>query len=137
MKIVLDEGAFMPVRGHADDAGLDLRSRESFKLWPGESYSTDIGVHFDIPRGYFGKIESKSGLNVNESIVCCGGVVDAGYTGSVVVKLYNLGNKAHTFKAGDKLAQIIFLPCGAPVLEVVDKLDETERGDSGFGSTGR
>ena len=65
MKVVLDEGAYMPERAHPTDAGLDLRTREAFCLWPGHHHTFDTGVHIEIPAGCFGHIESKSGLNVN------------------------------------------------------------------------
>lgn len=64
-------------------------------------------------------------------------VIDEGYTGSIRVKLYNLGMEDYVFEAGDKIAQLIILPCLRPELEQVEELEETERGDRGFGSTGR
>lgn len=136
MKIVIDPGAYAPVRAHKDDAGLDLRAKELVKIWPKSSVCIDTGVHVEIPKYHFGKIESKSGLNVNESIVSCGGVIDCGYTGSIVVKLYNFGQRAHIFNPGDKVAQLIIQPYIAPEIEIVDSLEETERGDRGFGSSG-
>lgn len=137
MKIKIDPGSYLPERAHDDDAGLDLRTTEDVMLWPGMSHCFDTGVHMAIPKGYLGKIESKSGLNVKHGVVSCGGVVDAGYTGSIVVKLYNLGEKGYLFKAGEKIAQIVIQPCIAPELEIVSYLDDTERGDCGFGSSGR
>lgn len=159
MKIVLDEGAKLPTRAHEKDAGLDLYAREEVTISPvgckeatlknfgGECNvvyrpvphwaSFDTGVHMEIPSGYYGKIESKSGLNVKHNIVSCGGVVDCGYTGSIVVKLYNLGTEPYTFNKGDKIAQIVIQPCIAPELEVVDELSETDRADNGFGSSGK
>lgn len=137
MKIVLDDGAYMPERAHPTDAGLDLRTREKFRLWPNQSACIDTGVHVQLPAGTFGKIESKSGLNVKNSIVSCGGVIDENYTGSIVVKIYNLGDKAYDFKVGDKVAQMIIQPYVAPEMEIVDELEATDRGDAGFGSTGR
>lgn len=136
MEVVLDEGAFRPTRAHPWDAGLDLRTREGFTLAPGESYDVDTGVHMSIPRGYCGHIVSKSGLNVRHGIVSTG-MVDAGYTGSVVAKLYNLGTEAYEFAPGDKVTQLVVLPCALPGCVVVEELPETERGDRGFGSTGR
>ena len=136
MRIVVDEGAFTPVRAHADDAGLDLRTPYSFRILHGMSAVVDTGVHIEIPKGYYGKLESKSGLNVNHSIVSLGGVIDSGYTGSIKVKLYNFGED-YTFKEGDKIVQMILIPYIAPELEFVDKLDDTERGSDGFGSSGR
>ena len=137
MKIKLDEGAFMPTRAHATDAGLDLMTRETVRLWAGAYAVFDTGVHVQFPKGFYGQIQSKSGLNINHSIVSCGGTIDEGYTGSIRVKLYNLGSESHVFQRGDKIAQLVIMPYIASDLEVVDELDETERGDNGFGSTGR
>lgn len=137
MKIKLDTGATMPTRAHETDAGLDLYSREDKFVFPGLSEVFDTGVHIELPHGYFGKLESKSGLNVKHGVVSCGGVIDEGYIGSIKVKLYNFGKRAYAFRAGDKLAQLIIQPYAAPELELVDELEETERGDAGFGSTGR
>lgn len=137
MKIMLDPGAFAPTRAHQTDAGLDLRAKERIKLWPGMSACIDTGVHMELPHGYYGKIESKSGLNVNNDIVSCGGTIDEPYRGSIVVKLYNFGSKAYVFEPGDKVAQIVIQPYIAPELEIVDALSETDRGSDGFGSSGR
>lgn len=141
MKIKLDPGAYMPARAHEDDAGLDLFSMEDKVIWPaalvGDGAVFDTGVHMEIPHGYFGKIESKSGLNVNSGVVSHGGVVDSGYTGSIKVKLYNHGPRGYAVRKGDKIAQIVIQPYAAPELELVSHLDETERGSRGFGSSGR
>lgn len=137
MKIMLDEEAFAPTRAHPTDAGLDLRAKERVKLWPGMSACIDTGVHMELPHGYYGKIESKSGLNVNHDIVSCGGTIDEPYRGSIVVKLYNFGSEVYVFEPGDKVAQIVIQPYIAPELEIVDVLSETDRGSDGFGSTGR
>lgn len=137
MKIVLDKGAYEPVRGHSTDAGLDLRTPIEFTIRPHESCVIDTGVHIKFPHGWYGELASKSGLNVNHSIVCCGGILDEEYTGSIVVKLYNLGHEEYHFDKGDKIVQMILKPYLAPEIEYVDKLDDTERGDQGFGSTGR
>ena len=137
MKIMLDKGACMPVREPAQDAGLDLRAKERVKIWPGRSAAIDTGVHIELPPGYYGKIESKSGLNVKYDVVSCGGVIDEGYTGSIVVKLYNFGQNSHVFEPGDKVAQLVIQPYVTPDLFLVDELSDTERGSDGFGSTGK
>ena len=136
MKIMLDAGARVPERAHPQDAGLDLYSREEVIILPGESAVFDTGVHVELPPGTFGKLESKSGLNVKYSVVSCGGVIDCGYTGSIAVKLYNLGDKPYMVRKGQKIVQMIIQPYLAPELEVVDRLEETERGEKGFGSSG-
>ena len=79
---------------------------------------------------------SKSGLNVNHDITSTG-LIDEGYTGSVVVKLYNHGDKDYTVKPGDKISQLVIVPIIKPNIYVVEELEDTERGDNGFGSTGR
>lgn len=135
MKIMLEEGARMPERAHKQDAGLDLYSREEQIILPGESAVFDTGVHVELPEGTFGKLESKSGLNVKYSVVSCGGVIDCGYTGSIAVKLYNLGDKPYMVRKGQKIVQMIIQPYLAPELEVVEELSDTDRGSSGFGST--
>lgn len=137
MKIVLDKGAYMPKKAHEADAGYDLRTPERVVLRRGESVCIDTGVHMEIPKGWYGKLESKSGLNAKHSIVSLGGVIDSSYTGSIVAKLYNFGSEDYVFEAGDKVIQIVFMPCGNFSLIQVDNLEETERGNSGFGSTGR
>lgn len=136
LEIILDEGAYIPERAHDADAGYDLRTPRRVTLWSNSSVTIDTGVHMIIPEGYYGKIESKSGLNVNNNIVSCGGVIDAGYTGSIAVKLYNLFGEMHTFEAGDKIAQIIIQKHERPKLVQVYELPSTERGSNGFGSTG-
>lgn len=134
--IKLDDNALLPVRAHKVDAGIDLLTPIDVVIKANASATIDTGVHMAIPEGYFGKLESKSGLNVNHNVVCLGGVIDSGYTGSIKVKLYNLGDEPMTFKRGNKIVQMIIQPCSLTELCVVDTLDDTERGDNGFGSTG-
>lgn len=139
INVMLDEGAIMPTRAHAEDAGLDLYTPEDFALLSFgviDNYTVDTGVHMEIPEGYVGMLKSKSGLNVNRGVIT-EGVIDAGYTGSIKVKLYNLGKDIQYFRRGDKIAQLVILPIVTPALKLVDKFAETERGDNGFGSTGR
>lgn len=138
IRVVLDEGAQLPVRAHKNDAGLDLFSREHIILWGGMAHTFDTGVHIEIPRGCYGKIESKSGLNVNHGVVSCGGVIDSGYTGSICVKLYNLTGISYEVNVGDKIAQLILQPYVLETgFEVVQELWKTERGNNGFGSSGK
>ena len=137
MRLMLDDGAYTPERAHDTDAGYDLRTPKRVVIHRGSSAVIDTGVHIEIPKGYFGKLESKSGLNVNHSVVSHGGVIDCGYTGSIRAKLYNHGYTDYVFEAGDKIVQLIFHKYEAPEFELVDEFEETERGDNGFGSTGR
>lgn len=136
MRIKLDDKAIMPTRAHETDAGLDLYSPVSVTIEPRGAVSVDTGVHIELPINTVGMIKSKSGLNVKHGITS-EGVIDVGYTGSMVVKLYNHSEKPYTINAGDKISQLVVMPIFTPTLEVVDELTETERGDGGFGSTGR
>lgn len=134
--VVLDEGAKMPNRAHEPDAGADIFSPVKVTVYPGESVVIDTGVHMAIPYGWAGLLVSKSGMNVKHGILSTG-LVDAGYTGSIRVKLYNHGHEAYTVKEGDKISQIVILPALLCEFTQVETLEETERADSGFGSTGR
>ena len=133
---MLDEGAYMPVRAHEPDAGADLFSPVGVTVYPGESVVIDTGVHMAIPYGYCGLLVSKSGLNVKHGILSTG-LIDSSYTGSIRVKLYNRGHEAYTVKEGHKVSQIVILPVLLCDFSQVESLDETERGDGGFGSTGK
>ena len=134
MRIVLDEGAKMPTRAHPYDAGLDLYAKNDGIVDYSKTF--DTGVHVEIPEGCVGLIKSKSGLMVNNQITT-DGTIDSHYTGSIKVKLFNHGGSSYFVQAGDKIAQLVLLKCELPELELVDSLEETDRGDSGFGSTGR
>ena len=136
-KVTLDPGAYMPERAHEADAGWDLRTPEEVIIAAGRSAVIDTGVHVMIPKGYVGFLKAKSGLNIKSGILGTG-VVDAGYSGSIVVKLYNENPiDMKWFKAGDKVIQLVILPIPDVTMTLVDELEETERGANGFGSTGR
>lgn len=136
MKVKIDDGAFMPSYAHGDDAGMDLRSPVTTIVRAHDSETIDSGVHMAIPHGMVGMLKSKSGLNTRHGIVS-EGVIDCGYTGSIRVKLYNHSNVDFHVIRGDKITQICIMPVAHPTLEVVNALDETERGVNGFGSSGR
>lgn len=137
MKIMLDKHAKMPTRAHSTDAGLDLYNIGIRTIiFPGMSDDFDTGVHVELPAGTYGRIEGKSGLNFNHDVICAGGTIDQGYTGRIHVKLYNLGRDMCVIEPYQKIAQLVIVPCLQPGLEVVDRLEDTERGENGFGSTG-
>lgn len=136
MKVMLDEGAFLPSRANAADAGLDLHARECRVVPAGGSAVFDTGVHMEIPTGFCGLLVSKSGLNVRWGLTSTG-LIDAGYTGPIKVKLYNRNVGDYQVRRGDKISQIVILPVEIVELELVDKLGETPRGGRGVGSVGR
>lgn len=137
MKIKLDKGAIMPTYAHEDDAGMDLYTPVNVTVYPGERVGIITGVHVQIPHGMYGKLESKSGLNIKYGVVSCGGVIDCGYTGPIIVELYNFDSEPYRFKAGDKIVQLIIQPYKHETLELVEQLDSSDRGDNGIGSTGK
>lgn len=138
INVMLDPGAKAPERAHEWDAGLDLFVPNDMTAYvkPRSSITIDTGVHVEIPPRYVGLLKSKSGLNVRYNLTG-EGVIDAGYTGSIVVKLYNNGAVPYHFKPGEKLIQLLIVPCETPKVKIVDRFQETERGAAGFGSTGR
>lgn len=136
IKVMLDDGAYMPKRAYAEDAGLDIFTPVDFTVPAKGSAVIDTGVHMFVEKGYVAMLKSKSGLNVKNNLVG-EGVVDAYYTGSITVKLYNHGEVDAHFNRGDKVTQIVIMPIVTPTPVLVDAFPETERGSDGFGSTGR
>lgn len=136
MKIKLDSGAFVPERAHSTDAGADLRSPIDTVVPANGSRVIDTGVHIQLPYGYVGMLKSKSGLNVKHGITS-EGVIDEGYTGSIKVKLYNHGDYPCIFLRGDKITQLVIVPCEYVDFDLADDLEDSERGCDGFGSTGK
>ena len=136
MKIKLEPWAKMPTRAHKADAGLDLYTPHDLCINGKCSASVDTGVHVQIPKGWFGEVRSKSGLMFKHDVTT-DGTVDEGYTGSINVKLFNHSHQPIYFQAGEKIAQLVLVPCLKSELELVEELEETERGENGFGSTGK
>ena len=136
MKVMLEPGAFLPERAHPTDAGLDIRAMYSAVIPPGKSVRMVTGVHIELPPGTGGLIVSKSGLNVNNDITSTG-LIDEGYSGAIIVKLYNHGKKTYVVNRGDKITQLVVFPVQYEDVELVTSLPEKGRGNNGFGSTGK
>lgn len=134
MKVVLDENAILPERAHETDAGLDLMTPDRVTLPARGECKIDTGVHVELPRNTVGFVKSRSGLNFIQSIQT-EGVIDEGYTGSIHVKLYNHSNAPYYFNRGDKIAQLVVLPCLYVNPVLAEELEQTDRGNNGFGST--
>lgn len=136
LRVRLDEGAYLPQLAHDTDAGLDLRTPVDAYVRSGGSTVIDTGVHIQLPPGTVGMLKSKSGLNTKDGIVS-EGVIDEGYTGAILVKLYNHGTEAKQFTRGDKITQLVVLPVLYPRVEQTEEIQGGDRGENGFGSTGR
>lgn len=132
----MEPWAICPTRAHETDAGLDLYAAAYTVVPAHGSAIFDTGVHVQLPPFTAGFLKSKSGLNVKHNITS-DGVIDVGYTGSICVKLYNHGDQDYTVDSGDKISQLVVVDIHLPTLQIVDELDETDRGEAGFGSTGR
>jgi len=136
MNVYLDGGAYVPRRAHTTDAGIDLRSMEDITVPSHGSAVFHTGVHVELPHGTAGLLVSKSGLNVKHGITSTG-LIDEGYTGEIVVKLYNNSDSDYCVHDGDKISQLVVIPVLYEDVEEVEHLTEgTERGANGFGSTG-
>lgn len=135
--ILLEKGAKMPTKAYPEtDAGFDLYTPYEFTVKSGGSATVFTGTHMIIPKGWCGLLVSKSGLLTKQSIATTG-LVDAQYSGEIVVKVQNHGNKDYHFNKGDKVSQIIILPVPEVTLNEIEYLPFTERGANGFGSSGR
>lgn len=132
----LSKNAYAPTRGSNKAAGYDLYSAYDYVVSPrGKALCmTDIQVH--VPEGCYGRIAPRSGLAVKHFIDVGAGVIDEDYRGNVGVVLFNFGGQEFKVNKGDRIAQLICERITYPKLEEVEALDETARGDGGFGSTG-
>ena len=132
----LCEEAIIPRFAHEGDAGMDLYSIKEYSLKPGERTCAQTGIKIAIPRGYAGIIKPKSGLALNHGVDIMAGVIDSGYRGEIGVVMINLGHKELKVDKSQKIAQMIFYQVHHPSIKEVSSLDETSRGEGGFGSTG-
>ena len=141
MKILftLNKGATAPTRAHSTDAGLDLYSLQSATIPPGGRELVSTGVHVAIPPGYVGMICPRSGLahKAGLTVLNAPGIIDAGYTGSIKVNMYNADYLPQYVDAGDRIAQLVIIPIAEAHLAQVNVMEATERGENGHGSTGR
>ena len=127
----------LPVRAHEHDAGADLRASEYHSIGSGQFVTVPTGVRVSIPEGCFGLLAARSSICKRGLLMANGvGVIDSGYTGEIKVPFFNAGNLPSIVLAGERIAQLVILPCELPVFRRVDELKETERGEDGFGSTG-
>ncbi len=137
----LSEMAVIPKRGSDYAAGYDLCAAiaEEWNLLPHETKLVPTGLAVAIPSGYFGGVFARSGLASKEGLrpANCVGVIDADYRGEVMVSLHNDGEQMKTIVPGQRIAQLVILPFLEAVFQEEDELTETNRGDAGFGSTGK
>jgi len=136
---LLDKSLPVPKYAHTGDAGLDLYSSIDCTLKPYERKLVPTGIKVAIPEGYAGFVQPKSGLAINKglSLVNTPGLIDSGYRGEINAILINLDAKNDIqIKRGDKICQIVIQKIENVGIKITDDLDETSRGEGGFGSTG-
>lgn len=134
---LLTKNSKPPIRNNATDAGLDLHSSEVVLIKSGCWQAVSTGISISVPEGFYVRIAPRSGLAYKYGIDIFAGVIDCGYRGEIKAILYNAGKKDYLVNNGDKIAQLIIEKYYNLDLKIVDSLDESDRGERGFGSSGK
>ena len=139
IKIHVEAGSCLPNYQSKDAAGCDLiyGGERPISLLPSDRAFIHTGVHIALPKGYEAQVRGRSGLNKNHGIVVPTGTIDKDYRGEIGVVVYNLSREPYTIHPGDRIAQLVICPIVQADWRQVDHLDKTDRGDGGFGSTGK
>ena len=144
--VKLDKRAKAPVRANKTDAGFDICAIEDCTINPISAVSIRTGLAIEAPEGHYLQIAPRSGLAIKKGIAVLAGVIDRGYTGEIIVRLYNTYSgtdkdgkcsAVYQVKAGDRIAQVVPVKIHEGDMAEVDSLENTDRGGNGFGSTGR
>lgn len=137
----LRENAVIPTYGSEFSAGADLYAAidEEIVIAPGETKLIPTGLAFEIPEGYAGFVYARSGLATKRGLAPANkvGVIDSDYRGEVMTALHNHGSESHKIEKGERIAQMVIAPYVTASFILSESLDDTERGEGGFGSTGR
>lgn len=134
---LLTKDAIVPTKANYNDAGWDLYSTIDATIYAQQRMTVNTGIALEIPDNMAGLIWPRSGLSVKQGIDVLAGVVDAGYRGEIMVCLLNTGDKTVRINRGDRIAQIIFQEVPLVVMHKQEALGSSQRGDNGFGSTGK
>lgn len=140
MKILvkkLDSDAKVPQFSLKGDAAMELYSVENATIKPGDKIACKTGIAMKIPEGYAGLVWDKGSVGIVAGVKTLGGVFDSNYTGEWIIGLVNLGKEEFMIKKGQKIAQVVFQKIEVPEIEEVNELEETNRNDGRFGSTGK
>lgn len=132
----LSPQAITPKYNHPDDAGMDFFALDIVVIQPNERKIIPTGIALAIPKGFVGLIWDKSGIAAKHGLKTMAGVIDAGYRGEIKILIHNLSSQAYTVEAGAKIAQMLIQPVEQKEIKEVKELDDTSRGEGGFGSTG-
>ncbi len=137
LKIVCDNEKCIPIKKHDTDAGYDLIANRGTRAIPaGATLQVKTGVRVAIPKGYAGLVVPRSSLGIKgANLANTVGVIDSDYRGEIIVHMRNTGTKSVVIAEGERFAQLLLIPVALPDLEIVESLDDTVRGEGGFGST--
>lgn len=135
----LDKNAHLPYYGSEGAAAADLYATSSAQIAPHETEMVGTGIAVEIPQGYFGAIFARSGLASKAGLrpANCVGVIDSDYRGEVKVALHNDSDKSKMIAANERIAQLAIIPFIKGEFKEVSELEDTNRGEGGFGSTGK
>lgn len=136
---LLSESARVPVRAKPTDACWDIHSLQNYEVHPGVVTTVRTGVAISVPPGYYYTIDPRSGLLFGENIWIGRGIIDATYTGEILVRIHNKSNQIVYVRTGDRCAQLTFHEVIEPTLVVVEDFspEYNVRGTAGFGSSGK
>ena len=134
----LTDYAIIPTRGSEEAAGYDLYAAGGASVPPHGTVKVETDIAVAIPKGYFGAIFARSGLATKQGLrpANCVGVIDSDYRGNIIVAVHNDTGDFREVKGGERIAQLVIMPFQEVEWNEVLELDETERGEGGFGSTG-
>lgn len=135
----LNSNAVIPTKGSEFAAGCDLYATVTSEIIPaGQTRLIGTGIAMEIPEGYVGLVYARSGLATKRGLrpANCVGVIDSDYRGEIMVALHNDNKEAQAIHIGDRIAQIVIAPYLSVEFNEVDELNDTDRGEGGFGSTG-
>ena len=133
---ILSDKATLPTKGSKFAAGFDLYSAYDFEVPPYDKAISYLDLKIQVPHGTYGRIAPRSGLALRAHVGIGAGVLDEDYRGNVGVLVFNHGSETLKVKAGDRIAQLICERISNPEIKIVEKLNDTMRGEGGFGSTG-
>ncbi len=133
----LSENAKLPHKAHSTDAGFDLYSVEDGVIVHGQRQLVKTDIAMEIPEGYCGIIQDRSGLAYKSGLTTMAGIIDSDYRDGIGIILFNTAETNYHYTVGERLAQILIVPVPEVNLEEVDELSDTKRGTGKFGSTGK
>lgn len=136
---ILTRNGVLPEYETSGSAGMDLRSEESITIRPGERVLVSTGIFVELPEGYEAQVRARSGLSIQHGIGLVNGVgtIDSDYRGEVKIPLINWGEMPYKIEIGDRIAQMVIAKYERVSWKVVEKLNQTNRNEKGFGSSGK